>query len=229
MNQTFEANPNASESRLQRPFGAFAPHRAWGALLTLLFLVWGGLSVLRGRSGETMFGGTGGDSIGSLPLMSAGGPGANGSLGENLVGPVRPAFSLTGTQEHLLAAIVEAFPTGADAGYAVVPLPDGRLRLEFYGRVTVVLDHARLMSTPVTGQIRIGSSFQGGVASLEVGGQIRQVQALPLGLLPLPLQQLSSSGVLQLGMVWHAVSLQSAHRVLEIKKIGERVRVEQRD
>jgi hypothetical protein len=217
---------------LQRRSSRRSPFRALGAaaLATLL-----GIAALAGRNllandpNAAMFGGTGGDSIGSLPLMASGGGNVSGPQEPGIIGPVRPAITLTGTQAHLLAVLLDASPASDDAGYAVVSLPDGRFRLEFYGQLNLVLDQARLMSTPVTAQIRVGSTFQGGVASLSVAGEIRTVQALPLGYLPFPVQQLSSSGVLSQGLVWRAVSLAGLQRTLDVRQTGAVIRIEQRD
>ncbi len=191
-------------------------------------------SVLAARGEELQFGGTGGDSIGSLPLQA---PGAGSqSVGEHgqagvptTVGPQRPSIVLTGREADLLAVLLDATPNSADANYAVQQLADGRLRLEFQGQLTLMLDRERLMNTPVTAQIRVGSSFVGGVATLSVGGEVRGVQALPLGYLPLPLQQLSSSGVLPLGMKWRANSLGGQTRTLDLHQAGSVIHVVQHD
>jgi hypothetical protein len=189
-----------------------------------------GRTLLASDPNNASFGGTGGDSIGSLPLTAPGG--GNNSIESpdpGIIGPARPSIALTGTEDHLLAVLLDAVPASVDAGYAVFALPDGRYRLEFYGQLDLVLDRSRLVSTPVTAQIRVGSTFQGGVASLSVAGEVRAVQALPLGQLPFPIQQLSNSGVLNQGLVWRAVSLGGSQRKLDVRQTGAVIRIEQRD
>lgn len=222
---------------MQRRTSARSPARfapaSWGAAL-LATLV--GLAAFTGRAllandpNNASFGGTGGDSIGSLPLTApGGGNSATQSQEPGIIGPARPSFALTGTENHLLAVLLDAVPVSPDAGYAVFALGDGRYRLEFYGQLNLLLDQTRLVSTPVTAQIRVGSTFQGGLASLSVAGEVRAVQALPLGNLPFPIQQLSNSGALTQGLLWRAVSLGGSKRSLDVRQTGAVIRIEQRD
>lgn len=203
------------------------------ALLLAAALSVGGTRLFAFAGNEAVFGGSGGDSIGSLPLSAPGGSHSHGPLdpssGPAIVGPVRPSVVLTGREEDLIAVLLDATPHSADANFDVFALPDGRLRLEFYGQLTLMLDQARLMATPVTAQIRVGSTFQGGIATLAVAGEVRGAQALPLGYLPLPLQQLSSSGVLPLGLIWNAQSQGGLHRVLDIQQSGSVIHLRQLD
>jgi len=223
MNLTLQTNPSRAASRRVRA--------AIGALSLTLVAGWAALHAL---AGETMMGGgggTGGDSIGSLPqaLTASGGTGPAFTDGEATFGPAAPAFSLVGAESDILAAIVDAFPTGVGGSYAVIPVEGGRVRYEFYNRVTLLLDLDRLMTTPVMSQIRIGATFQGAAATLAVGGQVRATQALPIGALPLPLQNLAAAGVLNQGLLWHAVNNAHQHRILELKQLGGVLRIEQRD
>ncbi|MBL8804128.1 MAG: hypothetical protein JNN27_19140 [Planctomycetes bacterium] len=202
------------------------------ALAALLSLT----CALIGRAGEEdiLFGGSGGDSIGSLPMVAPGGPAQPESASSTgpiqTVGPFRPSVTLAGSAADVLAVVLSVSAAGPDACYAVVNLPDGRIRVEFYGRLDLVLDRNRLSTLPVNCQIRIGSTFQGGTAQIFVAGEPRSIQALPLGLIPLPLQQLSNSGVLLLGMQWRARSPEgSLQRVLNVTQSGAVIRLEQRD
>ncbi len=205
-----------------------------GLLLTALLVATVARSVFAGGTDALRFGGSGGDSIGSLPLTAPGGgsnpAGEHGEAGApSTVGPQRPSLVLTGREADLLAVLLDATPASPDANYDVFALADGRLRIEFYGQLSLLLDRERLMTTPVTAQIRIGSSFLGGVATLSVSGEVRSVQALPLGYLPLPLQQLSSSGVLPLGMKWRAQSLTGLTRTLDVHQAGSVIHLVQHD
>lgn len=209
-----------------------APALAVVALL-IAALGLGGASLFAFAGDETVFGGSGGDSIGSLPLSAPAGSQSRDvsgpASGQAVIGPLRPSLVLTGREDDLLAVLLDATPNSADATYDVFALPDGRLRLEFYGQLTLLLDQARLMTTPVTAQIRVGATFQGGVATLAVAGDVRGVQALPLGYIPLPLHQLSSSGVLPLGLKWTAHSQGGLRRVLDVLQTGSVIRVQQLD
>lgn len=218
-----------------RPHGSSWLVSSMAVLVMLLIaaLSLGGPRLFAFGGGETMFGGSGGDSIGSLPLTAPGGTQSHGPLdptsGPSIIGPVRPSVVLTGREEDLLAVLLDATPQSPDANYDVVALADGRLRLEFYGQLTLLLDQGRLMTSPIVAQIRVGSTFQGGMATLAVAGEVRGVQALPLGYLPLPMQQLSSSGVLQLGLRWSAQSQGGLQRILDIHQSGSVIQLQQRD
>lgn len=202
------------------------------ALATLLSLT----CALFSRAGEdeTLFGGSGGDSIGSLPMVAPGGPSQPESASATgpfqTVGPLRPAATLAGSPADVLAVVLSVTAVGPDACYSVTNLADDRVRVEFYGRLDLVLDRNRLCTLPVNCQIRIGSTFQGGTAQISVAGEPRSIQALPLGLIPLPLQQLSNSGVLSLGMQWRARSPDgSLQRLMNMSQVGAAIRIEQRD
>lgn len=206
-----------------------------GGVLALAFALACGLGVLGLRANETPMssGGTGGDTVGSLPLnlmVPGAGNGETTATGTNAIaGPERPAFALTGMEGDILAAIVSAFPTGPDGCVAKYPLPSGRVRYEFYGRMTVVLNRARMLEGLVRGQTVVGYSFAGGVGSVSVGGIPRATEPLVVGIRDLQIPTLDSSGVLSQGLAWHAVSLANRHRVLYLNTIGNTIRVDQRD
>lgn len=204
-----------------------------GGVLALVFALACGLGVLGLRANENPMssGGTGGDTVGSLPLnMMAPGTGDKSASGGSLLaGPERPAFALTGMEADVLAAIVDAYPTGPDGCYAKYPVANGRVRYEFYGRMTVVLNRAWMLEGLVRGQTVIGYSFAGGVASVSVGGIPRATEALTLGIRDLQIPALDSTGILSQGLAWHAVSLANRHRVMYLSSIGNTIRVDQRD
>ncbi|MCY3003906.1 MAG: hypothetical protein NTV21_19090 [Planctomycetota bacterium] len=208
-----------------------------GGVLALAIALVCGLGVLGLRANENPMssGGTGGDTVGSLPLnMMAPGAGAGtgdkASQGNNAIaGPERPAFALTGMEGDILATIVNAFPTGPDGSFAKYPLPNGRVRYEFYGRMTVILNRARMLEGLVRGQTVVGYSFAGGIGSVSVGGIPRTTEALVVGIRDLQIPTLDSAGVLSQGLAWHAVSLANRHRVLYLNTIGNTIRVDQRD
>lgn len=206
---------------------------AWSALLPALalglVLTVAARTLLAGE-GPLALGGTGGDTVGSLPMMS--GPGGSQSEPDapiSQVGPERPAFALTGLESEVLAAIVDAFPTGPDGRFARIDLPDGRVRYEFHGRMSVLLNRSRMLLGTVRAQTVVGSTFLGGVAQVSVGGVPRATEALAIGIKDLRLQTLDNMGVLVQSLRWHAVSLQNAHRVLVIKSAGNQIRIDQRD
>jgi hypothetical protein len=211
--------------------------RNGGVLALALALVCGlgaglvGIGSLQANENPMSSGGTGGDTVGSLPLnMSAPGTGEKGSTGSNLLaGPERPAFALTGMEGDILATIVDAYPTGPDGSYARYPLANGRVRYEFYGRMTLILNRSHMLEGMVRGQTVVGYSFAGGVASVSVGGIPRATEALVVGVRDLQVPALDSSGILTEGLAWHAVSLANRHRILYLSSIGNTIRVDQRD
>lgn len=221
---------------MMRPNTSKSPspmRRRNGGVLALAFALACGLGVLGLRANENPMssGGTGGDTVGSLPLnMMMPGTGDKAASGGSLLaGPERPAFALTGMEGDILAAIVDAYPTGPDGCFAKYPAANGRVRYEFYGRMTVVLNRAWMLEGLVRGQTVVGYSFVGGVASVSVGGIPRSTEALTLGIRDLQIPALDSAGILNQGLAWHAVSLANRHRVLYLSSIGNTIRVEQRD
>lgn len=233
MRHPFEVAQRSAAPRAPRVAPAWIA-LSFALLLSALLSVTVARTLFAGGTDELMLGGSGGDSIGSLPLNAP--AGSSTSVGElggagaaTAIGPQRPSMVLIGREADLLAVLLDATPASIDANYDVHALADGRLRLEFYGQLSLLLDRERLMNTPVTAQIRIGSTFLGGVATLSVGGEARSVQALPLGYLPLPLQQLSSSGVLPLGLSWRAQSLGGLTRTLDVHQAGSVIHVVQHD
>lgn len=218
---------------------AFRPtRRRNGSVLALAFALvcslGAGLVGVRGlmaNENPMSSGGTGGDTVGSLPLsITAPGTGEKTATGSGqIAGPERPAFALTGMEGDILAAIVDAFPTGPDGAYAKIPLANGRVRYEFYGRMAVILKRENMLSGLVRGQTVVGYSFAGGVGTVSVGGLPRASEALVIGVRDLQIPALDSAGILTQGLSWHAVSLANRHRIVHLNSIGNTIRVDQRD
>lgn len=191
--------------------------------------VWAGDGVPMSPSGS----GAGGDSVGSLPLQ-AGPPrgGQSTSVGGShpglLIpsGPSRPIFTLVGTPSELEALVFDAYGVGT---IDTVDLGNGLVRMEFHGRMTVELRRAELLTSLVSAQIVVGSSFHGGKAKLKVNDVFKAKQILTEGARDMRLRQLVQAGVVDLGLNWHAVSLQGAHRVLDFSDHGNLIRIQQRD
>ena len=206
------------------PFGR-KPGLRWLAALALLLALGTGALIAEGEGGSTSFGGagTGGDTVGSLPLMAAP-PGSE--TGE----PLQPIFTLIGRDQDVLDLIIDAYPTAADAAYRRVGLEEpGLSRYEFYGRLVLVLDRAALQQLDVSGEILVGSSFSGGMAQLRVNNQLRATQVLYPGSFDMRLRLLDATGVLGQGLSWHALSLSGVHRVIAAKSFEDRIKLEQRE
>lgn len=220
--------------RPKLPKNSSPTRRRNGAVLALSFALACGLGVLGLRANENPMasGGTGGDTVGSLPMVVVvpGTEGQKSGSGSGLIaGPERPAFALTGMESDVLGLIVDAYPTGADGAFARFPLASGRVRYEFYGRMTLVLDRARMLDGLVRGQTVVGYSFAGGVGTLSIGGVPRATEALVIGLRDLQVPALDASGVLTQGLSWHAVSLANRHRILHLNSVGNTIVIDQRD
>src|SRR5688572_1125188 len=109
--------------------------RALAALALALSLGAGWMLVRAGDGAHLESGG--GDTVGSLPLMAgppppecgAGGCGEN-SLHAVAIGPNKPMAILVGARQDVLAAILDAQPTGADGSYRLTFLPNDQLQVE---------------------------------------------------------------------------------------------------
>ena len=206
--------------------------RGLRALVLSLVMGLGALAFFTNADQPMSLGGTGGDTVGSLPMMAppppAGGASDSGSL-SNTIGPDRPSFALVGLEAEVLAAIVDAYPTGPDGCFERIVLPNGRVRYQFHGRMNVLLDRAFMSTGRVRAQTVVGMPFVGGVATISVANIPRASEPLALGSKDLKIQQLDASGILDQVFRWHAVSLQNRHRVIYIKTAGNLLRVEQRD
>jgi hypothetical protein len=197
--------------------------------LALAVLLGAGQFVRAGDDGASESGG--GDTVGSLPLLSSNGPplGAPGGGTTIEVGPTMPIATLSGPREAVLAAILDAYPTGPDGQVRLIHLWDGEIRVEFYGRVCVVLDRQLIQDTPVRAEVVVGSTFAGGIAQYRVGGQLRATDVLELGAKDFRLSELDRAGVLVQGLNWHGVSPLFVHRVIAIQAAGNLISIQQRD
>lgn len=196
------------------------------ALALAVLLGTGGTYVL---AGELLDSGGGGDTVGSLPLMSSQPPGSGGTTIGIGIGPERPIAALSGPRDDVLAAILVAEPTGAGGEARLFHLVNGEIRVEFYGRIRLLLDRQLLHDTPIRAEIHVGSTFAGGMAAYLVGGQLRAIEPLYLGVIDLRLSELDAAGVLDQGLNWHGVSLEQLHRVIEIEAGGNLIELNQRD
>lgn len=192
--------------------------------------VWAGDGVPMSPSGS----GAGGDSVGSLPLRAGPPPpgGQSTSVGGSHPGlllpsgPSRPIITLVGTPNELEALVFDAYGIGSPE---TVDLGKGLVRMEFHGRMTIELRRAELLTSLVSAQIVVGSSFHGGQAKLKVNDVFKAKQILTEGARDMRLRQLVQAGVVDQGLNWHAVSLQGAHRVLDFSDHGNLIRIQQRD
>ena len=177
-------------------------------------------------------GGTSGDTVGSLPMMAGSGSGQQGgfTLGEWHTGPAVPAFALVGDETELLGMIIDAYPTGVDAGFARFDLgTPGRVRYEFYGRNVIILDRAAFHAGTVRGVVVIGSTFEGGVAQLMVGTTVRAQQVLTEGISDMRLKTMDAAGVLDQRLTWHGMNQVPQHRIIAVEAVGNTIEINQRD
>lgn len=177
-------------------------------------------------------GGTGGDTVGSLPMMAGPNTGPVEPSPDEVgvhSGPAQPSFSLVGAEESIQALIIDAYPLGVDASFERVPLANGNVRYQFNGRMGLVLDRTLVAAGAARAEIVTGTSFHGGVAQLSVAGHVRAQQALLAGAQDMRLATLDQCGALAKNFVWHAISLADIHRVIAVKAVANQIRIEQRD
>ncbi|HVS09331.1 MAG TPA: hypothetical protein VMS76_05595 [Planctomycetota bacterium] len=172
-------------------------------------------------------GGGGGDSIGSLPLTSAG-SGAGPARGV-LTTLAKPSLSLTAPKSVLESVLLQYHPQPS-ASLVKSDLGNGMMRYTFLGRSSLVLDRKVLEANGVDARLEIGPSFAGGMATIAVGGKLAVATLLPLGSLDLHLAQLSQSGVADKDVLLHAVNAsKTQHAVLAIHGAGGVLQIDQRD
>lgn len=177
--------------------------------------------------GGTSGSGAGGDTVGTLPLMSQ--PPSplidpNGGLIQT--GPAAPILSLSGPLSELQGMIVDAY---GDGSVVLTWLGTGDVRLDFYGHDTVILDRTRFLNSFIKAQITIGSSFQGAIVKLFVNDVLRSTHALSAGTIDTRLRKMTQTGLVDQGVVWHAVNAQHVHSVMSFKGSGNLLKIEQRD
>jgi hypothetical protein len=171
--------------------------------------------------------GAGGDTVGTLPLSSQ--PPSNlidPNSGSSATGPATPILSLTGPLSELNGMIVDAY---GDGNVYLTWLGNGNARFDFYGHDTVILDRTRFQNSFVKAQITIGSSFQGALVQLSVNDVVRSVHAISAGTIDTRLRKMTQTGLIDLGVVWHAENAQHVHSVLSFKGSGNLIKIDQRD
>lgn len=211
--------------RIRRTRGHFGP-LALVLALTLLAafgLLGGALIADGGASGS----GAGGDTVGTLPLLSQ--PPAplidpNGGIPST--GPATPILSLSGPLPELTGMIVDAYGDGI---VVLTWLGNGDVRFDFYGHATVILDRTRFLNSFIKAQITIGSSFQGALVKLTVNDVLRSTHALSAGTIDTRLRKMTQTGLVDQGVVWHAENAQHVHTVISFKGSGNLIKLEQRD
>ncbi|HUR28753.1 MAG TPA: hypothetical protein VM509_11245 [Planctomycetota bacterium] len=167
--------------------------------------------------GGTMFGGGGGDAIGSLPFTVP---------PEGLTAPISsPSIVLEGQslariQSVVLDAYGEGFAQAFDLG-------ENGVRVELQGRVTLVLDRNAISLAGVTAALDVSQSFSSGLGIVSVNQRILRTQLLPAeGDLELPLKSLSESGALDTGVMnFHSVSVTQLHHRLDLSCSGGTMRL----
>jgi hypothetical protein len=173
-------------------------------------------------------GGGGGDSIGSLPLTSAG-SGSSGPARGVLTTLAKPSLSLTAPKSVLDSVLLQYHPQ-PNASLVKSDLGNGMMRYTFVGRSSLVLDRQVLEANGIDARLEIGPSFAGGMATIAVGGKLAVATLLPLGSLDLHLAQLSQSGLADKDVLLHAVNASKAqHAVLAIHGAGGVLHIDQRD
>ena len=168
-------------------------------------------------------GGTGGDTVGSLPMLFA--PPTPSELG-----PEKPIVCLVGTDAEVHAAVRDAYATGMDAGYLRVALETpNQYRYEFYGRLVLELDRNLVQLRKVSVRTVVGQSFAGGMVQVRVNNVLRATQMLAAGSIDMRVSMLDAAGILEQGFNWHAISLAGDHRILVMSALGDEVKIEQRE
>ncbi len=195
------------------------------AVLGLVLALGTGALLAIGDGASTSFGGggTGGDTVGSLPMMFA-------APSAPELGPEKPIVCLVGTDAEVQAAVIDAYATAPDAGYVRVPLDiPNTYRFEFYGRLVLQLDRNIVQLRKIGVRTMVGTSFGGGLVQIRVNGVLRATQMLAPGSIDMRLSTLDAAGVLTQGVNWHAISLAGEHRILVMSALGDEVRIEQRE
>jgi len=216
---------NQITERSTRARGRFGP-LTLGLALTLL----AGLGSLTGAliaDGGASGSGAGGDTVGTLPLLSLPpAPLIDPDGGETATGPATPILTMSGPIAELQGMIVDAY---GDGGVVLTWLGNGNGRFDFYGHDTVILDRTRFQNSFVKAQIAIGSSFQGALVKISVNDVVRATHAASAGTVDTRLRKMTQTGLVDLGVVWHAESAQHVHAVLSFKGSGNLIKIEQRD
>ena len=165
------------------------------------------------------FGGGDGDAVGSLPSSYIGGPGA-GQHG--IDEPSEEQFNLTLVGDLAqINSMVTTFTPGASGGYWIEQLGSpGLVRISFLGDVTLEFDRTQLESSFVAVQLQLGPVYKGGLISVQAGKKQSLTAAVP-GVLPVHLQQLSWSQVLEQSAELRATTVQHKSRALGLSTAGD--------
>ncbi len=167
---------------------------------------------------RTLLAGGGGDAIGSLPCAPLPPP-------ESMLGEPKPSIVLEGPSlAAVKALVIDAY---GDGYFQVLNLPEGGVRVEVQGRVTVVLDRNGLGVLGVSTGLDVSQGFSSGLGVLIQNQRPVRTQILPAqGDLDLPLQALAASGALDSGILTlRSVSLTHQHHQLEMSCSGGTVRL----
>ncbi len=160
----------------------------------------------------------GGDAIGSLPFGYVPPP-------EGFVGGQRPSIVLEAPN---LAAIQALVIDAWGAGYAeFTDLGTEGVRVELQGQVSLLLDRNLVGVLPVHFGLDVSQGFAGGLGILTQNQHVLQTQQLPaVGDLNLPLEMLSSAGVLDHGeLKLHSINAARQHHWLEMSGSGGTLRL----
>lgn len=168
------------------------------AVLAVLTIGWGALLPCHAQGGgqannQSSPGvGRGGDdeTIGTLPILGNGGQ-------LNLVRrmrDVRPSFYLDGHFDEILSVIAGCEGHGR---VSVEPLPDGRSRLTFHGRIELRLDRQLMQAAGVELGTCVPATFGGVPAWSGWSGSLAPLGLLRAGSFALPVASLDANGSIQ--------------------------------
>lgn len=196
-------------------------------ILSIALTLLAGLGLFRGALIADGGGsGAGGDTVGTLPLLTLPGAPLIDPNGNPMFGPMTPILTLSGPVSEVTSMIVDAY---GDGGYVLTWLGNGNARFDFYGHDTIILDRTRFQNSFVKAQIAIGSSFQGALVKISVNDVVRSTHAVTAGTVDTRLRKMAQTGLIDMGVVWHAENAQHVHSVLAFKGSGNLIKIDQRD
>ncbi len=175
-----------------------------------------GVRTLIADGGPTAPGG--GDAIGSLPFGYV--------PPQGLVAGPRPSIVFEApTFAAIQALVIDAWGEGyaefTDLG------PEGGVRVELQGQVSVILDRNLVGVLPVHFGLDVSQGFAGGLGILTQNQHVLQTQQLPaVGDLELPLGMLAASGLLdQSALTLHSINAARQRHRLEMSGSGGTLRL----
>ncbi len=173
-------------------------------------------------------GGGGGDSIGSLPGSSGGG--GNNSATQGNGGSsydVLPNLALVGKLGVLKSMILDAAGTGWVETHKLDN--EGKVEMIFHGHINLWLDRTAFDKSNVQVQLDIPSTFGSSVEHTTLNGRLVSRAVEPAVDMPLAVESLSTSGILDLGqVVLSVVNAKHAKQVVELDADIRRIHFEQR-